>query len=336
VTRWLAGENASGVVGGDRAAWHGRILPNRPPQLSAESSNAHRTRAFLKVQDGCNAFCTYCVIPLARGRSRSIPAAQIVAEVSALAAAGVKEVVLTAIHAADYENDGLDFTALVEKVLRETSVPRVRLTSLDPAEIPDRLLALMQDEPRLCPHFHVSLQSANTEVLRAMKRGYSAAEVEERLIAISEKLPHAYVGMDVIAGFPTETAAEFEDSFGRLERLPWTRAHVFPFSVRRNTAAAKIVAEGREVPRTEIQERAARLRALGERKLQSALQGKVGTVLEVLIEEKKVKVGSRTCSQGHARNYHRVLIPADCKPNELIRARVVGVGEKDYLKGELL
>lgn len=336
VSRWLAGEQGSGVVAGDRAAWHGKILANQPPQLRPEESNAHRTRAFLKVQDGCNAFCSYCVIPLARGRSRSIPAEQIVAEVNALAKAGVKEVVLTAIHAADYDHAGMDFTALVEKVLLESSIARVRLTSLDPAEIPDRLLALMQSEPRLCPHFHVSLQSANSAVLRAMKRGYSAAEVEERLTAIFEKLPHAYVGMDVIAGFPTETAEEFEDSYARLERLPWTRAHVFPFSVRRNTAAAKLVNEGRQVPRAEIQERAARLRALGERKLQAALQSKVGTVMEVLIEEKKVKVGNRTCSQGHARNYHRVLIPADCKPNELIRARIVGVGEKDYLKGELL
>lgn len=338
VSSWLAGEKSAGtVVSGDRAAWHGRILENRPPQIGPDySSGAPRTRAFLKVQDGCNAFCSYCVIPMARGRSRSIPAAEIVAEVNALVQASVKEVVLTAIHAADYDSGGLDFTGLVEKVLAETAIRRVRLTSLDPAEIPDRLLSLMESEPRLCPHFHMSLQSANSSVLKAMKRGYGADEVEERLGAIAQKLPHAYVGMDVIAGFPTETDEEFEDSFARLERLPWTRAHVFPFSVRRNTAAAKIVAGGREVPRATIQERAARLRALGEKKLAGALQAKVGSVMEVLIEEKKVRVGTRLCSQGHARNYHRVLIPADCKPNELVRARIVGVGEKDYLKGELL
>jgi threonylcarbamoyladenosine tRNA methylthiotransferase MtaB len=338
VTSWLAGEESgSCVIGGDRAAWHKNILENRPPQMGTGlESGAHRTRAFLKVQDGCNAFCSYCVIPFARGRSRSVPAAEIVAEVNALVTAGVKEVVLTAIHAADYDSDGLDFTALVAKVIAETSMPRVRLTSLDPAEIPDRLLALMQSESRLCPHFHVSLQSANSSVLKAMKRGYSALEIEERLAAIALRLPHAYVGMDVIAGFPTESDSDFEDSFARLERLPWTRAHVFPFSVRRNTFAAKIVDGGQLVARPAIQERAARLRGLSERKLAASLQSKVGSVMEVLIEEKKVKIGTRTCSQGHARNYHRVLIPADCKPNELVRARIVGVGEKDYLKGELL
>lgn len=338
VSSWLAGESADKlVVAGDRAGWHSRILENRPPQMGAELlSGAPRTRAFLKVQDGCNAFCSYCVIPLARGRSRSVPAPAIVAEVQKLASAGVKEVVLTAIHAADYESEGLDFTGLVEKVLRETEMPRVRLTSLDPAEIPDHLIALMQNEPRLCPHFHVSLQSANTSVLKAMKRGYTAKEVDERLAAIAERLPHAYVGMDVIAGFPTETDEEFEDSYERLERLPWTRAHVFPYSVRRQTAAAKLVADGQAVPREKIQERAARLRELGEKKLAAAMQGKIGSVMEVLIEEKKTRIGTRTVSQGHARNYHRVLIPKDLPANSLVRARIVGVGERDYLKGELL
>ncbi|MGZ3695217.1 MAG: MiaB/RimO family radical SAM methylthiotransferase [Bdellovibrionota bacterium] len=338
VASWLAGEMSSeSIVAGDRAAWHGKILENRPPQMGTGlESGAHRTRAFLKVQDGCNAFCSYCVIPFARGRSRSVPAADIVAEVNKLTEAGVKEVVLTAIHAADYESLGLDFTGLVAKVLAETSMPRIRLTSLDPAEIPDSLIELMQREPRLCPHFHVSLQSANSAVLRDMKRGYSAEQVEERLSAIAARLPHAYVGMDVIAGFPTEGDSEFEDSYARLERLPWTRAHVFPFSVRRNTLAAKIVKAGSQVAREQIFERASRLRALGDSKLRASMQSKVGSVMEVLIEEKKVKVGTRTCSQGHARNYHRVLIPADCRPNELVRARIVGVGERDFLKGELL
>ena len=338
VQAWLNGERrAGGVVAGDRAAWHGKILENRPAHAASElASAAARTRAFLKVQDGCNAFCAYCVIPLARGRSRSLDAAKIVAEVTALEAQGVKEVVLTAIHAADYESDGLDFTGLVEKVLAETKIARVRLTSLDPAEIPDRLLNLMQSEPRLCPHFHVCLQSASSSVLKSMKRGYGAESVEERLLAIAERLPHAYVGMDVIAGFPTESEEDFEESLARLERLPWTRAHVFPYSVRRQTAAARMVEEGRAVPREKIHDRAARLRGLSERKLSAALKAKVGTVQEVLIEEKKVKVGSRLCSQGHARNFHRVLIPGECAPNSLVRARIVGVGERDYLKGELL
>lgn len=336
VGEWLDGElrRQREVVGGDRVGWHKRILENRDPGEVVAASR--RTRAFYKVQDGCNAFCSYCVIPLARGRSRSLPAAQVVAEVQKIVDAGTHEVVLTAIHAADYENDGLDFTGLVEKVLRETTTPRIRLTSLDPAEIPDRLLDLMASNARLCPHFHVSLQSAHTRVLAAMKRGYGAAEVEERLLAIHARLPHAYVGMDIIAGFPGETDDEFEEGLARLTRLPWTKAHVFPFSVRRNTAAARLVEAGLAVNPAVIRERAARLRALSEEKMRASLQSKVGGVMEVLLEEKRVTIGTRVCSQGHARNFHKILVPGTHPANELRRVRIVGVGEREYLKGELI
>jgi threonylcarbamoyladenosine tRNA methylthiotransferase MtaB len=335
VEDWLAGmlSGQRSVVAGDRVGWHEKILENRDPGEAVSAS--FRTRAFYKVQDGCNAFCAYCVIPLARGRSRSLPADQVVEEVGNISASGVREVVLTAIHAADYESDGLDFTGLVEKVLAQTRVERLRLTSLDPAEIPDRLLALMEAEPRLCPHFHVSLQSANSRVLQAMKRGYGALEVEDRLQAIATRLPHAYVGMDLIAGFPGESEEEFEDGFTRLERLPFTRAHVFPFSVRRNTAAARLVQAGLAVSQSVVRARAARLRELSEKKLRLALEQKVGSVAEVLVEGKTVKLGSRECSQGHARNFHKVLIPGRHPANELRRVRIVGT-HKEFLKGELV
>lgn len=338
IEEWLSGlrEEQRELLQGDRVAWHGKILPNRKPEEKPQREAHPKTRVFYKVQDGCNAFCSYCVIPLARGRSRSLPADQIVRELQSIVASGVKEIVLTAIHAADYESDGLDFTGLVEKVLRETKVPRLRLTSLDPAEIPDRLLDLMAQEPRLCPHFHVSLQSANSRVLQAMKRAYGAEEIEERLEAIARRLPHAFVGMDVIAGFPGESEEEFEDTYSRLERLPWTKAHVFPFSVRRNTAAARLVEQGMAVAPEKIRERAKRLRELSEAKIRAALRTKVGSVMEVLIEEKSVEWNGRLCSQGHARNYHKVLIPGRKTPNELCRVRIVGVGEKETLKGELL
>jgi threonylcarbamoyladenosine tRNA methylthiotransferase MtaB len=338
VEEWLKGALAEqrATVSGDRIAWHESILPNRDARESLAPSAEHRTRAFYKVQDGCNAFCSYCVIPLARGRSRSLPAAQVVSELRALHARGLKEVVLTAIHAADYESDGLDFTGLVEKVLRETEIPRLRLTSLDPGEIPDRLLELMETEPRLCPHFHVSLQAANSRVLAGMKRGYDADAVEERLTTIARKLPHAYVGMDLIAGFPGETDEEFADGLARLERLPWTKAHVFPFSVRRNTAAARLVLAGRGVPDREISDRARALRELSARKLSVALQSRVGSVMEVLTEEKEAKWEGRKVSQGHSRSYFKVLIPGKQTANELVRARIVGVAGAENLKGELI
>jgi threonylcarbamoyladenosine tRNA methylthiotransferase MtaB len=168
-----------------------------------------------------------------------------------------------------------------------------------------------------------------------MKRGYGAAEVEERFNAITERLPHAYIGMDLIAGFPGETEEEFEEGFARLEKLRFTKAHVFPFSVRRNTAAARLVEAGLAVPAHKIHARAARLRALSDQKFQASLEAKVGSMVEVLVEEKRVTVNGRVCSTGHARNFHKVLIPGTHEPNKLYRARIVGV-HKDLLKGELV
>lgn len=337
VETWLRGaleEQKSEILHGDRAAWHKSFLNNRDALEIPKSSAAPRTRVFLKVQDGCNAFCAYCVIPLARGRSRSLSAEQVVKEVQAAADMGVKEVVLTAIHAADYDSGGMGFTGLVEKVLKETTIPRLRLTSLDPAEIPDSLLTLMQENPRLCPHFHVSLQAANSRVLAAMKRGYRAEEIEDRLREISRRLPHAYVGMDLIAGFPGESDEEFEDGLKRLESLPWTRAHVFPFSVRRNTAAARLVQAGAAVPEHVVRDRAAKLRALSEKKQAEANSRRVGSVMEVLVEGKDARREGRAVSFGHSRSYFKVVIPGRHEANRLRRARIVGLLGPEELKGE--
>jgi threonylcarbamoyladenosine tRNA methylthiotransferase MtaB len=199
---------------------------------------AGHTRAFLKIQDGCNSFCTYCVIPFARGNSRSLSAAEIVARINELERAGAREVVLTGVHIADYHEGGRDLEDLLEKILSGTTMPRLRLSSLEPGEVSRRVLELYQN-PRLCRHFHMSIQSANSKVLHEMKRQYTAETVERALLAIDERVPGSYVGMDVIAGFPGESDEEFIDSFERLRRLPWTRLHVFPYSARPGTFAAR-------------------------------------------------------------------------------------------------
>lgn len=342
VEEWLSGmfTEQSRLLQGDRTAWHGKI--DYVPGASAlsggeeEAVGAHRTRAFLKVQDGCNAFCSYCIIPHARGRSRSLEPEKVAEEIRLLLKNGIQEIVLTAIHAADYEWNGVDFTGLVEYVLEKTPIQRLRLTSLDPAEIPERLIALMEKNGRLCPHFHISLQSANSRVLAAMKRGYGAEQVEECLLKIEKRLPHAFVGMDVIAGFPGETEEEFEDSFERLRRLPWTRLHVFPFSVRKSTAAARLVEEGYAVPQDRITLRARRLRELSDEKLHGSMVRKIGSVQEILIEAKPYAFNGRVCSQGHTRSYHKVLVPGRHAVNTLRRVKIIGLAEKDYLKGEFV
>lgn len=332
VSKWLE-EKKSSWQQGDRVNWHSKILPNVNSEAYQEAQSARRTRVFYKVQDGCNAFCSYCVIPLARGRSRSLPADQIVKEIGAHVQSGAKEVVLTAIHAADYDDQGLNFVALVKKVLRETQVPRLRITSLDPAEISDELIELMKHEPRLCAHFHVSLQSASTSTLERMKRSYDSDRVREVLLKISKELPHAYVGMDLIAGFPGETEEEFSQTFKLLEEVPFTKAHVFPYSVRKNTAAARMVAGGAGVKSETISKRARALRELSERKFQQSAHSKIGSVQEILVEEKRLKVGNRDCSFGHARNFHKVIVPGQFPANEFFRCKIVGVSG-DYLKGE--
>lgn len=203
---------------------------------------AGHTRAFLKIQDGCNSFCTYCVIPFARGKSRSIPVSELIARINQLHAEGVGEFVLTGVHIGDYEDEvsgrKLMLHDLVREVLARTRAPRIRLSSLEPVELTPELLELYSDE-RLCPHFHMSIQSANTRVLEAMRRQYDVAAVEKALTEIADRVPGAFVGMDVIVGFPGETEEEFADTYERLARLPWTRIHVFPYSERPGTKAAR-------------------------------------------------------------------------------------------------
>ncbi|MCM2280928.1 MAG: tRNA (N(6)-L-threonylcarbamoyladenosine(37)-C(2))-methylthiotransferase MtaB [Bdellovibrionaceae bacterium] len=248
---------------------------------------AGHTRTFLKIQDGCNSFCSYCVIPYARGKSRSIPIRELVGRIRELHAQGIGEVVLTGVHIGDYEDSEMaqerprDLSALVEAVLEQTAIERVRLSSLEPVELNERLLALFANE-RLCRHFHMSIQAANTRVLQAMKRQYSAEDVEWALTAIAERVPGSFVGMDVIAGFPGETDEEFEDTYGRLERLPWTRIHVFPYSERPGTKAAALMADAM-VPKHVRAARAARLRELSSERFARAALTQVGQVKAALI-----------------------------------------------------
>lgn len=235
---------------------------------------AEHTRSFLKIQDGCNSFCTYCVIPFARGKSRSLPVAEIVRRANELLDSGIKEVVLTGVHIADYRDGQLVLEDLVESLLRETKMPRLRLSSLEPGEVSERLLELYQN-PRLCPHFHMSIQSANSKVLLEMKRQYNAQAVESSLLAISQKVPGSFVGMDVIAGFPGETEEEFLDSYERLKKLPWTRLHVFPYSQRPGTFAAR---RSDQIHPMLIKKRAQLLRELSDERWTREAQAQIGTV----------------------------------------------------------
>lgn len=267
-------------------------------ELEADGGEeALHTRTFLKIQDGCNSFCSFCIIPYARGKSRSISIAHIVEKVNQVVAEGKKEVVLTGVHIGDYEDNGKNLDDLVEAVLAKTTISRIRLSSLEPIEISDRLLA-MYENPRLCAHFHMSIQSADTETLHQMKRKYSENEVEAALHKIS-KINDVFVGMDVIAGFPSETEEQFENTYKRLSETPWTRLHVFPYSERSGTRAAIMD----QVPHHVRKERAARLRELSLHRFQAEALKQVGNIHQTLILNK----ASRK-AEGLTRNYWPVRL----------------------------
>lgn len=261
------------------------------------------TRTFLKIQDGCNSFCTYCIIPYARGKSRSISIADLVTRINDLYAEGSREVVLTGVHIGDYEDEIGDrkyvMEDLIENLLTRTKMPRFRLSSLEPVEVSERLLELYKD-PRLCPHFHMSIQSANTDVLFHMKRKYTQEDVRKSLLAIAEKVPGSFVGMDVITGFPTETDEQFEDTFRTLSELPWTKLHVFPYSERQGTRAAAMDVSVYPHVRAE---RAARLRDLSIARYEEQAKLQIGSVKKVLVLKNAAKGG-----QGLSHDYWPVDI----------------------------
>ena len=201
--------------------------------------NGCRTRAFIKVQDGCRSFCAYCIVPLVRREEISVPWNQVIAEVKQRVGEGAKEVVLTGTEIGSYHSDGVSLKELLEHILAETDVTRLRLSSLQPQEISPELIGLWRDR-RLCPHFHLSLQSGSDTVLGRMKRCYTTADYQQAVSLIREVTPEAAITTDVIVGFPGETEAEFQESFSFCQRMGFARIHVFPYSPRQETEAAQM------------------------------------------------------------------------------------------------
>lgn len=226
--------------------------------------DSSHSRAFLKIQDGCNSFCTFCVIPFARGKSRSLSVSELVSRVNTLYSQGFREAVITGVHIGDYEDGTSRLEDLVETLLNKTQMPRFRISSLEPIELSDRLLELYKNNDRLCPHFHLSIQSVNSRVLSSMKRRYGRSEVLDCFERIQKALPEAYVGMDVIVGFPGESDEEFSAMVSDLENSSWSRIHVFSYSKRPGTFAARMK---NHVPGQVIKERARVLRTLSQERI---------------------------------------------------------------------
>ncbi len=268
------------------------------------SPDHNRTRAFLKIQDGCDSFCTFCIIPFARGKSRSVPITFLVKAIKKLEEENIKEVVLTGVHIGDYRDGDKGLEDLLFCLLKETQISRIRLTSLEPVEITDRLLEYWNNE-RMCPHFHISLQSTNTSVLKSMKRKYSQKEVVMAFQKIDKAVPHAFIGMDVIAGFPSESKKDFEESYKLLKDQPWTNMHVFPYSPRKGAYAYKY----ETLPDKEVRYRAALLRNLSKIRFNSLLKKQTRTYKKTLLFKKDNR-------NSLSRDYWRITLPPSSRKGE--------------------
>ena len=281
----------------DSGFWHdfaGRTPPGRVmvSDVMALRETAHhliegldgRTRAFVQVQNGCDHRCTFCIIPFGRGASRSVPVGEVVSQTRKLVEAGCKEVVLTGVDLTSWGRDlpgDPSLGQLVARLLRLVpELPRLRLSSIDPAEVDPDLLDLIGGEPRLMPHVHLSVQAGDTLTLKRMKRRHGRDDVLRLCNELRRRRPEIAFGADLIAGFPTETEAMFESTLALIDEADLTYLHVFPYSARRGTPAARMP----QVPVALRKERAARLRAAGERALARHLERQLGRRSQVLLE----------------------------------------------------
>jgi threonylcarbamoyladenosine tRNA methylthiotransferase MtaB len=303
------------------------------PVLGTRALPGH-TRAFLKIQEGCNYSCTYCIIPTARGLSRSVTPREVLDQVRRLADSGYLEIVLTGIHLGGYGQDltpRTDLTSLVEKIAASGLVPRLRLSSLDPREVPDRLLDLISGSEVICPHLHICAQAGDDGVLKQMRRNYDNAYYRELLVKARERLPDAALGSDIIVGFPGESDAAFEGSLEFFASLPLTYFHVFPYSKRRGTVAASLPDH---VPGNVKKQRAQQMRELGARKKEAFCRSFLGKRLAVLVEATIDRhSGGR---RGFSKNYLPVaVLGSDGMVNREVTVRVDGF-EGGWLSGRAM
>jgi threonylcarbamoyladenosine tRNA methylthiotransferase MtaB len=290
--------------------------------LPSHFPGSRNSRASVKIQDGCNFKCSFCIIPEARGRSRSLDLDTVLRQVQDAYAQGFAEVVLTGIHLAHYGWDkGTDLMQLLERLLAEPEGPRIRLSTLDPFELPDALIALIGREKRLCPHFHIALQSGSDEVLKGMRRIYKAHEFVDVTQKIQAIAPYTFIGVDVIVGFPGETEEAFQETVSVLEKSFWTKLHVFPFSARRGTRAETLPDP---VDAATKAERSRILREMSDRRLEGFLASQVGTVHAVILEKPSEKFPGLW--QGHTANYLATLSePGGAGDKAVVYSQVTGV-----------
>jgi len=291
-----------------------------------------QTRAFLKIQSGCNQQCTYCIVPRARGPSRSVPEAELARQVRSLVQAGYREIVLTGVHIGFYgkETGGVSqLPDLLETLCNLEGPERLRLSSLDPNDVSNALMDCITKHDRICRHFHIPLQSGSDATLKAMRRGYDTKVYRKKLKMIASRFRHYGLGTDVIVGFPGETEDLFKETVKFVREQPFTYLHVFPFSVRKGTEAADMA---NQVDRSVIIRRARKLQALASEKKQIFLEQWKGKTVQVLLESRN----RRGRMGGLTSEYIRVEVPYDeSLANQLVDVQIELI-EDGFVRGKVI
>ncbi len=287
-----------------------------------------KTRAVIKIEDGCNRFCSYCIIPYARGRVRSKPLEDIESETSELAKNGFREIVVVGINLSAYGSDiGSNIVEAVERIASIDGIERVRLGSLEPDHITENVITGLSRIEKFCPQFHISLQSGCDKTLKKMNRHYSSVEYEDLCSRLREVFPDVNITTDVMVGFPGETQSDFEISLDFVKHIRFEKVHVFPYSRRPGTLAANMP---EQIENAEKQRRAEIMMTECEKIRIEYLKAQSGRILEIIPEENHNGI-----IKGYTANYTPVIVSGKCEFGKSVRVRITGV-ENDCCKGEIL
>jgi threonylcarbamoyladenosine tRNA methylthiotransferase MtaB len=294
-------------------------------------SMGDRTRSFLKVQDGCDYGCSYCTIPLARGKSRNPDISSIISEAEKISEKGIKEIVITGVNIGDFgKSTGESFADLLKELLKVNGIERYRISSIEPNLLTDEILDIAGQNEKILPHFHIPLQSGSDKILALMRRRYQRSIFADRVTEIRKKIPMAGIGADVIVGFPGESSADFEETCSFLEEMPLSYLHIFTFSGRPGTVAEKLTGK---VTHQEKETRSKRLISLSEKKHEEFCKINLGLESSVLFERTRFE-GSIT---GFTSNYIKVEHPWQPKLAGTIRkVRITGSSQNGRIKVELI
>ena len=313
---------------------------NEYESLTIHKISEH-TRAYIKIQDGCNQFCSYCIIPYTRGRIRSKQPEDVIREIRALAREGYKEVVLTGIHLSSYgmdfpEENRTDLLAVIENVQEIDGIERIRLGSLEPRIITEEFAQGLKKCSKVCPHFHLSLQSGCDETLKRMNRKYTTEEYKKALAILRDTFEHPALTTDVIVGFAGETEEEFEKTRAYLEEINLYEMHIFKFSVRKGTRAERMPGQ---VPEDVKTKRSAVLLAMTERHKKDFEQWYIGRKEKVLLEE-MVEINGTKYMQGHTERYVKVVVNFDenseiLRQNHIVAVKIQGFLDENLLYGKV-